>query len=223
MTVRGANAKFESIITAAAEVFAFWGLSRTKIQEVAKAANVAPGTVYLYADSKDSLFDLALKFGMGGSFEAFNKLPLPYSTTKSQTVKWLSELATVEKLLPDFLEPQLLHLPLDKLLGNLFDFLSSHRYAVRIVERSAHEWQDLAFLFFEQIRDPVIGCICRRIQFENPQLSNDECIAIARLVGGAVAFASVHRFFEGGQADNTDPVIYKNVTIDSLVRMIKRN
>ena len=208
------------IVAAAAKVFAHWGLHRTKVKDVAAEAGVAAGTVYLYADSKDSLFDLALRFGMGYEISEVAQNEIPYSTNRQDTFKWLVKVARLDDLLPELHEPMLNECPLYELLGILFDFLSDHKFAIRIVERSAHEWQELATLFFSEIRDPVIKRIGKRISFENSTLSPDECETMARLVGGAIAFAAVHRFFEGGLPDTTEKSLYKKVVIRSLVKMI---
>jgi len=213
----------EKIIEAAASVLARWGLHRTKIKDIAAEANVAAGTVYLYADSKDSLFDLALRFGMGQKTTELIDPGQPYSTTRQATFNWLVNVAKIEELLPEFQEPQLLKLPLDQLLERLFDFLSEHKFAIRIVERSAHEWNELAALFFSEVRDPVIRKIGQRIAFENPNSSDDEIETMARLVGGAIAFSAVHRFFEGGPPDKTEKSLYKKVVVKSLVRMIQQS
>ncbi len=212
----------EKIVVAAAKVFAHWGLQRTKIKDIAAEANVAAGTVYLYADSKDSLFDLALRFGMGHDIAELIQTGQTYSIGRQATFDWLVKVAKLEDLLPDFQEPQLIELPLDQLFGNLFDFLSDYKFAIRIVERSAHEWKELAKLFFTEIRDPVIERIGRRIVFDNPDLNVAECSAMARLAGGAIAFSAVHRFFEGGPPDTTERTLYKKVVVESLVRMINR-
>ena len=48
--------KRRAIIKAAIEIFAVKGLHKAKIKDIAKAANVADGTVYLYFSTKDDLF-----------------------------------------------------------------------------------------------------------------------------------------------------------------------
>ena len=52
--VRGGD-KRERILQAAVKVFARNGFHATRVSEVAKAAGVADGTIYLYFDSKESL------------------------------------------------------------------------------------------------------------------------------------------------------------------------
>ena len=53
--------KRDAIIKAAIKIFSQKGFHNTKISEVAKAANVADGTVYLYFSNKDELLLKAFK------------------------------------------------------------------------------------------------------------------------------------------------------------------
>ena len=53
-------AKKESILVEAARAFARFGFKKTSVDEIAKAAGVAKGTIYLAADSKEDLFYQAL-------------------------------------------------------------------------------------------------------------------------------------------------------------------
>jgi AcrR family transcriptional regulator len=53
-------AKKECILVEAARAFARWGFKKASIDEIARAAGVAKGTVYLAAESKEDLFYQAL-------------------------------------------------------------------------------------------------------------------------------------------------------------------
>ena len=54
------QSKKECILTAAARAFARFGLKKTSVDEIAKDAGVAKGTIYLAAESKEDLFYQAL-------------------------------------------------------------------------------------------------------------------------------------------------------------------
>ena len=54
------KAKRVAILDAALEVFSQKGFQSTKIIEVARIANVADGTIYLYFKNKDEIFDACL-------------------------------------------------------------------------------------------------------------------------------------------------------------------
>lgn len=53
---RRPEARHEEILAAATEVFATAGFARTKLEDVARRADVSKGTLYRYFDSKDALF-----------------------------------------------------------------------------------------------------------------------------------------------------------------------
>lgn len=54
------QAKKECILVEAARAFARWGFKKASIDEIAKAAGVAKGTIYLACESKEDLFYQAL-------------------------------------------------------------------------------------------------------------------------------------------------------------------
>src|SRR5262245_1256858 len=72
MAVRGAespeeksrNGKYESILRAAAKVFARSGYFNAKVSDVARNAGVADGTVYLYFKNKDDLLTSIFSWAM---------------------------------------------------------------------------------------------------------------------------------------------------------------
>ena len=55
---RDGGDKRERILRAATKVFARKGFYATRVSEVAKAAGVADGTIYLYFKSKDELLEI---------------------------------------------------------------------------------------------------------------------------------------------------------------------
>jgi AcrR family transcriptional regulator len=53
---RGSDDKHAAIVAAATTLFARYGYRRTSIDEIARAADIAKGTLYLYFDSKEACF-----------------------------------------------------------------------------------------------------------------------------------------------------------------------
>lgn len=64
--------KRERILRAAVEVFARRGFFSAKVSEVAKAAGVADGTIYLYFQGKDDLLIQVFRDGMRRFLDALN-------------------------------------------------------------------------------------------------------------------------------------------------------
>ena len=63
------DAKRSRILRAAIQAFSRDGYHQTRISDIAKAANVADGTVYLYFDSKKELLSRIFEERMSGSLE----------------------------------------------------------------------------------------------------------------------------------------------------------
>lgn len=59
------NGKSELILRAAAKVFAQFGYFNAKVSDVARAAGIADGTVYLYFKNKDDLLTSIFSWAMG--------------------------------------------------------------------------------------------------------------------------------------------------------------
>jgi AcrR family transcriptional regulator len=55
------EARHESILQAAAKLFAERGFAKTPVEEIAMAAGVSKGLVYVYFDSKEELLELVLE------------------------------------------------------------------------------------------------------------------------------------------------------------------
>jgi AcrR family transcriptional regulator len=55
------DSRFQDLIDAATSVFIAQDYRRTQMGDIAKAMGLAKGTVYLYVESKDALFDIVLR------------------------------------------------------------------------------------------------------------------------------------------------------------------
>src|SRR5437870_1954161 len=79
------------LVECATQVFIEQGYRRTQMADVAKALGVAKGTLYLYVESKDALFDLVAR--CADDAHPCEKLPaLPIRTPKpAATVKYIRE------------------------------------------------------------------------------------------------------------------------------------
>src|SRR4051795_360847 len=57
--------RLSQLVRRATEVFIAHGYQRTQMADIAAALGVAKGTLYLYVDSKDALFDLVVRCADG--------------------------------------------------------------------------------------------------------------------------------------------------------------
>src|ERR1700683_5489483 len=93
---RERTARRQTILEAAAAVFAKHGLDSATIQMVAREAEVAVGTIYLYFSSRDDLF-LQL------TAERIEELVARYATIQSSGLEPLAELRTMARAYIEYL------------------------------------------------------------------------------------------------------------------------
>src|ERR1044071_4388835 len=81
--------RLEHLVQCATTVFIDSGYRRTQMADVAAALGVAKGTLYLYVESKEALFDLAARYADSAPPE---DLALPIRTPKaSETLRYVRE------------------------------------------------------------------------------------------------------------------------------------
>src|SRR5579863_4404940 len=93
---RERSARRDSILAAAARVFAEHGVERATIEMVARAAEVAVGTIYLYFASRDDLF-------MSLVAERHARLLVSYESIASRGLDPLAELRAIASAYLDFI------------------------------------------------------------------------------------------------------------------------
>jgi AcrR family transcriptional regulator len=77
MARRPASARLDEVVAAAARAFAANGFRRTQMADVARELGVSPGNLYNYVESKDVLFELALRRALDGDLgDAGGRLPV---------------------------------------------------------------------------------------------------------------------------------------------------
>ena len=94
--LRERSARRQTILEAAASVFAKHGLERATIEMVAREAEVAVGTIYLYFSSRDDLF-LQL------TADRIEELTERYATIQSSGLEPLAELRAMARVYIDYL------------------------------------------------------------------------------------------------------------------------
>lgn len=134
---RRKDARPGEILEAALDVFVRQGFAATRIQDVAQAAGVTTGTLYLYFPGKEALFEAAVLAAMDRIF-----------TPSEQRVE--QHTGTAESLLVELmrrwwkavaLDPRLAAMPvLIEAESDRFPELARH-YVDRVLERGCAMWQ----------------------------------------------------------------------------------
>lgn len=147
----------ERLVDAAIMAFVAAGYRRTRVAEIAKAAGIAPGTVYLYVEGKEALFELALRraFKAPGALD----VPLPYRSTEAQThIDEVFERLLETDPLADLAAAEATEDPADPaaefeaLVRGLFRWQSEYWRGIALIEACAREWPELHLLFYREFR-----------------------------------------------------------------------
>jgi AcrR family transcriptional regulator len=181
------------------------GYRRTQMADVAKALGVAKGTVYLDVESKDTLFDLVARCAdQDRPFEKPPALPNP-TPNPSATLKYVRE-RLAKNQVPAALTAALgrSRVPdpraeLEEIVRELYDALAHNRRGIKLLDRSARDYPELAALWFEGARGGLVGRLGQYLEDRSRRKLlrpvPDAAVA-ARLLIETVMFWAVHRHWD---------------------------
>jgi AcrR family transcriptional regulator len=197
--------RFQSLLEAATAVFLEQGYRRTQIADVASRMGVAKGSIYTYVESKEALFDCALRYA-----DSPDSIPLP-DTLPVATLPPDSTLETVRKrVAEEGALPALVaalsrvrvtdvRVELETILGELYDTLARHRIAIKLLDRCAHDYPELAKVWHREGREGALALLVRYLddRARRGRLQRFEDSAItARVVLETLVFWAVHRHWD---------------------------
>ncbi len=187
--------RIDIIVEAATWAFTTLGFARAKIHQVADRARVGPGTVYLYAEDKEALFELALLRALESPVVA--NPTLPYRKTPP---------ASFGRLIEDCIH-EVAHFP------QLW--VASQR---REHEGSATEYYGVLLELCRWLRRyHSVVLLAERNRIDWPQLSTSlERVVWADLQRRLTGYLSA-RMRTGHLVSIADPAMVARFTIDSLV------
>lgn len=197
--------RFEQLIRAATEVFlASGGFRRAQIGDVAEAMGVAKGTLYLYVESKEALFDLVIRHADHPELE---EPELPVKTPEpGATLEYLRRLVAREAAFPALSAAEKRAAPkttmadeASAIVDEIYDVLGRHRTAIRLIGASAHDLPELAELWFRHTRSGLNRRLERylaRRTAEGFLRPMPDGVAAARLISELVHWFAVMRHFD---------------------------
>jgi AcrR family transcriptional regulator len=197
--------RFDQLIDTATKVFIEQGYRRTQMADIADAMGIAKGTLYLYVESKEALFDLACRFA-----DAPRPLPrpdvLPVPTPPAgTTLAYVRERLAREAELPALgaaVGRQRVRDAGEELAGivaEFYDVLARNRRGLKLIDRSARDVPELAAVWFTGARGGFLALLRqylearlrRRLFRAVPDLA-----AATRLVLELIVFWAVHRHWD---------------------------
>jgi AcrR family transcriptional regulator len=216
--------RFEEVIAAATQVFIAQGFRRTQMADIARAAGVAKGTLYLYVESKETLFDLALRHADREEPLGLPESPPLPTPDPAATLRSIENRITEEADLPQLrvaLERRRVadvQAELQAIVRELYQAANRNRVAIKLVDRCAHDYPELAAVWFQQGRAAQMALVQeyldRRSRSGQLRSIPDKAVA-ARLFLETIAFWAVHRYWDPSPQD-IDPQVAEDTVVQFL-------
>jgi AcrR family transcriptional regulator len=212
--------RFQDLIEAATAVFLEQGYRRTQVADVAARLGLAKGSVYTYVESKEALFDCVLRHAdQAGAIDLPETLPVATPSPES-TLEMVQRRVAEDGALP-CLTTALSRVrvtdvgrELDAVLCEVYDLLARHRTAIKLLDRCAHDYPELAKVWYHSGREGTLSLLARylddRARRGRLRRFEDGLIA-ARIVLETLVFWAVHRHWDPSPQSVDDAVARSTV------------
>ena len=161
--------RFPQLVAAAVRVLVENGFRQTQMEAVARSLGVAKGTIYRYVASKHALLDAVIRYADGHTpWPDVAALPLP-TPEPGATAAYLSqriaaEVAEMERERQRACQedggPRA---ELAAVIGSLYRCVHRNRHGIKVADRCAREFPELAAIWFEKARFGQVGELVRRL------------------------------------------------------------
>ncbi len=197
--------RFQDLIEAATAVFLQQGYRRTQVADVAARMGLAKGSVYTYVESKEALFDQVLRNADHPKrIDLPDTLPVatpPSGATLEMVQRRLAEEGALPALIGALSRARVVDVctELETVLGELYDALARHRRAIKLLDRCAPDYPELAKVWYRAGREGALSLLARylgeRARRGRLRRFEDGTIA-ARIVLETLVFWAVHRHWD---------------------------
>jgi AcrR family transcriptional regulator len=217
--------RIANLIEVATRLFIDRGYRRTQMEDITQAMGLSPAAVYRYVESKEALFDLVVRAGAQPQ-PSFSNLKLPVATPRpGATLRFLRETLEREgqiKTLESALGSKSVDDPkreLESIIRELYAQIARYRVGIKLLDRSALDWPQLAQLWSGQLRSALVEQLAqyfeRRID-RGVLRPIPSPTAAARLIIETVAFFAMHRHYDPFPTQMDDRTAEETV-VDTLV------
>ena len=197
--------RFQDLVETATAVFLEQGYRRTQVADVAARMGLAKGSVYTYVESKEALFDCVLRHA-----DHSDRIDLPETlpvatpqpeATLGMVERRLAEEGTLPVLTAALSRARVANVSaeLETVLGELYDTLARHRTAIKLLDRCASDYPELAKLWYGAGREGALLLLGRYLddRARRGRLRRFEDGAIAaRIVLETLVFWAVHHHWD---------------------------
>ena len=216
--------RIEDLIEAATGVFLEKGYRRAQIADIAAAMSVAPGTVYLYVESKEALFDAVIQASTSpkivGTLSIPMKTPAPGSTLSfiRNTLSKDARIASLEAALAGPI-PSNATTELREIARELYSKAAQSWLSLKLMERSALDWPELAALWFGKYRLRILQQLGKYLETRmncGALRGAPDAPAAARLVLEMIAAFAVHCRQHDPSPTRIEPAIAEVTVLDAI-------
>ena len=210
MARRRSQKKLELIAQAALDEFTRVGYKNAQMVDIARLAQASVGTLYLYVESKETLFRLAFNKAGGEELPTLADGPVRAGSLDEAFAE-MERRASAAVYSPRLVEAWKRDCPettiegeLRAVIEELFDDIETSKHRVRLIERCARDWPELTERWYGQARRTFIDLwllyLEKRIGGGFIRSVPDAAVA-ARLVTETCAWFAMHRYgdYDGSQ------------------------
>jgi AcrR family transcriptional regulator len=212
--------RLDQLVECATRIFSAQGYRRTQMADIAREMGVAPGTLYLYVESKEALFDFVVRRGLSED-ESLPPpdLPIPAPPPGATLEEVRRRLARANSL-PQLGMALARHEGIDPraemeaIVRELYATSHRYRHAKRLIAASSLDWPELAAIYYVDIRRDLIRRLTRYLELRIEQgllRPVPDAATAARLILETVTWFARHRYGAPDSAMIRDDVARETV------------
>src|SRR5258708_17462573 len=230
MERHGPSSRLRELVRCATSVFMEQGYKGAQMEDVANALRVAKGTLYVYVESKDALFDLVVRCeDREEMFAEVPRLPIP-TPKRGATIAYVRQRLMENQTLPTLataLARSRGAAPrgeFQKIVRELDDAVERNRDGLKLLDRTAGDQPQLAALWVEGAKDGLLATLTeylkREIRRRAMREVADESVG-ARFIIETVVFWGVHRYWDP-HPQVADDIAARETAIRLIVNALAR-
>jgi AcrR family transcriptional regulator len=197
--------RLRELVRCATAVFIEQGYKDAQMEDVARAMGVAKGTLYVYVESKEALFDLVARCAdREAAFEQVPRLPIR-TPTRGATIGYVRHRLAENQMLPTLATALTRNRgtgprgEFESIVRELYEAVERNRYGLKLLDRTAKDQPELAALWFEGARDGLLAALTEYLERESRRGTVKETLdtsVAARFIIETVVFWGVHRYWD---------------------------
>ena len=218
--------RLRELVEAALGVFCRQGYERSQVADVAKVMGVAAGTIYLYVEGKEALFDLVIRHTAEEDPEWLDDIEVPVPTPEpGSTLEFLRGVLGRKGQWP--LLAAALQSPkakdiraeLDGVVREQYRLMTRHRRGLMLLMRSALEFPGLADVFVLGLRKRLLDGLGKYLtaRIAAGQIRPlADVAATAAVLTQTIVWANLQRPVDPGLSALSEDAV-ENATVDLIV------